>query len=234
MTSASKIETELATQIANAQTASAYLLQRSASPEHLSAQAARLAEPLSQAAASPTASSTASQSRSVLVFRLGREWFALPASRCQQVLIPVSAHTLPHRTNATLLGVVNVQGQMLLKVSLRAILDYQSGVSQAVSSQAVSSQPVSSQPGVSQPGPKVYSRMVVIERTVADEPETWVFDVDELEGIQTVLDHRLEAVAAGVTASNSACTHRVFVWAEQRVSLLDDDQLFEALRQRAL
>ncbi|MEL7142728.1 MAG: chemotaxis protein CheW [Cyanobacteria bacterium J06643_4] len=224
MTSASKIETELATQIANAQTASAYLLQRSASPEHLSAQAARLAEPLSQAAASPTASSTASQSRSVLVFRLGREWFALPASRCQQVLIPVSAHTLPHRTNATLLGVVNVQGQMLLKVSLRAILDYQ----------PVSSQPVSSQAGVSQPGPKVYSRMVVIERTVADEPETWVFDVDELEGIQTVLDHRLEAVAAGVTASNSACTHRVFVWAEQRVSLLDDDQLFEALRQRAL
>lgn len=228
MTSASKIETELATQIANAQTASAYLLQRSASPEHLSAQAARLAEPLSHAA-SPTASSTASQSRSVLVFRLGREWFALPASRCQQVLIPVSAHTLPHRTNATLLGVVNVQGQMLLKVSLRAILDYQPGVSQPGVSQAVSSQAVSSQPG-----PKVYSRMVVIERTVADEPETWVFDVDELEGIQTVLDHRLEAVAAGVTASNSACTHRVFVWAEQRVSLLDDDQLFEALRQRAL
>lgn len=227
MTSASGIETELAvaaattasvqedvaanTQSANTQTASVYLLQRSVSLEHLTAQAARLAQPLSQ--------TTASESRSVLVFRLGREWFALPASCCQQVLIPVPAHTLPHRANATLLGVVNVEGQMLLKVSLREILDYQLGTAQL---------------GSGQSGPKVYPRMVVIERTAADEPETWVFDVDELEGIQTVLEDRLEAVAAGVTAANSACTHRVFVWAEQRVSLLDDNRLFEALRQRAL
>lgn len=191
---------------ATAQTASAYLLHRSVSPEHLNVQAARLAEPLSQ--------TTGAKSRSVLVFRLGREWFALPASCCQQVLIPVSAHILPHRTNATLLGVVNVQGQMLLKVSLREILDYQ--------------------PNPNPPNLKAYPRMVVIEKTVANEPETWVLDVDELEGLQTVLEHRLETVAAGVTAANGICTHRVFVWAERRVSLLDDNRLFDALRQRAL
>ncbi|MEL6468966.1 MAG: chemotaxis protein CheW [Cyanobacteria bacterium J06623_4] len=201
-------------------TASACLLQRPMSAEYLAEQTDKLATSLPQTSAGATLSA--------MIFRLGQEWFALPAGLCMQVLPPVPAHTLPHRSNSTLLGVVNVRGQMLLKVSLMDILglsdnaaaSYASGSSKNLTARAKG---------------KIYPRMMVVKKSHGQgESDVWVFEVDELDGIHAIWYDQIEAAAAGITTDAIACTSQVFVWQGHRVNFLDDERLFEALRQRAL
>jgi chemotaxis-related protein WspD len=173
-----------------------------------------------------------SQMFSVLIFRLAQEWLALPAGLCQQILAPISFHTLPHRSNDTLLGIVNVRGQLLLKVSLLNIL----GLNQASSKLEKSHLPEGHLPeGSSLESTQVYPRMVVVTKAAeTGEVDTWVFDVDELHGIHSIAFGQLEAAAAGVSCAVESCTRYVFSWHGQPVNFLNDVRLFEALRQQAL
>ncbi len=48
-----------------------------------------------------------------VLFRLGGEWFVLPASFCRSVCAAKSHHNLPGRTNRVFRGLVNVDGELL-------------------------------------------------------------------------------------------------------------------------
>ena len=56
------------------------------------------------------------------IFRLGREWLALPTHVCQEMAEMRPIHTLPHRSGPVLLGLVNIRGSIRLCVSLRELL----------------------------------------------------------------------------------------------------------------
>lgn len=73
---------------------------------------------------------------SVAIFRLGQEWLALPATVFNQVLEPAPVHSLPHRSDRILRGIVNVRGQILLCVSLHDLLGIAAAPNAAVSSKA--------------------------------------------------------------------------------------------------
>lgn len=195
-------------------TAGAKLLHRPIPQSYLAEQTQQFATPVQRA--------DESELVAAVIFRLGQEWLAISAGLCQQILAPVTAHTLPYRSNQTLLGVVNVQGQLMLKVSLLESLGLMGQSPERIDGGAFA-------------GMKIYPRMVVIGHTVGQKvgsaTDSWVFDVDELSGVHSVARSHLEAVAA---SSSQTCTRAVFEWHGQRVSFLDDDRLFEALRQRAL
>lgn len=70
-------------------------------------------------AAPPAAATHATAS--VLVFRLGREWLALPTRVIEQVTEPSVVHSLPHR-RLPVRGVVTVRGELVVCVSLEALL----------------------------------------------------------------------------------------------------------------
>ena len=62
------------------------------------------------------------RTRSAMLVRVGAEWFALPMLALDQVIERRAIHSLPHRRNAALLGLVNVRGQLLICVSLAQLL----------------------------------------------------------------------------------------------------------------
>ncbi len=62
------------------------------------------------------------RTRSAMLVRVGSEWFALPMLALDQVIEWRAIHSLPHRRNAALLGLVNVRGQLLICVSLARLL----------------------------------------------------------------------------------------------------------------
>lgn len=158
---------------------------------------------------------------SVLIFRLGIEWLALPAKICQQVLPSQVERRLPHRSNATLLGIVNVRGQLLLKVSLLPALRIANLKEKAALTAGATAN-------------KSHRRMVVVSvGQEAGTADTWAFDADEVYGIQSVSLSDLQPVAAGSAAAN-ACTRSLFDWQKRRVSFLDDVKLFELVKSEAL
>jgi chemotaxis-related protein WspD len=72
----------------------------------------RLAQPLE---------SEAGDRLSVLLFRLGEEWFALPVDVLVEVTAPRPVHRVPHR-GGLLAGIVNIRGELHLQVHLHALL----------------------------------------------------------------------------------------------------------------
>jgi len=140
-----------------------------------------------------------------VVFRLGEECLALPAADFAEVVEVPPIHSLPHRLSRTLLGLVNVRGELELCVSLAEML----GIELAADA-----------------GRPARPRLAVIER----DGEAWVFPVDEVIGVLRVDRRELVPPPATVTRDDSALTAALFQLGGERVALLDGDLLFARLR----
>ena len=57
-----------------------------------------------------------------VIFRIGREWLALPAGLVEEIVERRMVHSLPQRSSPILLGLVNIRGKLQLCVSIAALL----------------------------------------------------------------------------------------------------------------
>lgn len=150
---------------------------------------------------------------SVVIFRLKGEWLALPTELFKEVTEMGRVHTLPHRSNQVLLGVVNIRGEIQLCVSLEGLL----GINL----------PADAKQNINQ---RVQKRMVVVER----DTHLWVFPVDEFEGVHQVHQAQLRNVPATVSQVKDTFTKAIISWQDKGVSYLDEELLFYSLNRRAL
>lgn len=177
---------------------------RGAPPGYLDSWRVILEEPAAEA---ETATS------SVLVFRLDREWLALPTTALVEVTPARRVHSVPHRHGTPLSGLVNIRGQLELCVSLHAVLGL--GVAPAANAEPTSAAGT--------------PRLIVVERTTGPTPERWVFGVDDVAGVHRVGPADLRPVPSTVGQAAVRCSSALFEWQERTVALLDDLRLFEIL-----
>ena len=59
---------------------------------------------------------------SAIVFRLRSEWFALPTKLIDEIAESRPIHPVPHQRNASILGLVNVRGELVICVSLARMM----------------------------------------------------------------------------------------------------------------
>jgi chemotaxis-related protein WspD len=62
------------------------------------------------------------RNKSVLVFRVSKEWFALPSGCLQEIAEKRSIHRIPRNKNTDIGGVVNIGGEVRICYSLASIL----------------------------------------------------------------------------------------------------------------
>jgi chemotaxis-related protein WspD len=91
----------------------ATLLDRAALDEPLGDQASYRPE-------GPAAGS--SKDKSVVIFRLGPEWLAIPLEALDEVVELRAIHSVPHRPNPILLGIANNRGELVVCVSLSQLM----------------------------------------------------------------------------------------------------------------
>lgn len=169
--------------------------------------------------ASHTSSSTLTTTATltVVIFRLQQEWLALPASILRETTQKSVIHTIPHRSNSILRGLINIRGELLLCVSLNHLLNLET---------LETTQPTLS--------PLAHSRMVVVEKT----GDTWVFAVDELYGIHRLQPQELQETSKNTQQSIPKYTNAIFLWQPSSsqtvhtVSYLDDELLFTTLARK--
>lgn len=149
---------------------------------------------------------------SVVIFRVGAEWLALPTSVFEEVVNPGPIHPLPHRRSGMVLGLANVRGELLVCVSLGQMLGLE---------QAAGWEPEKHR--------TVYPRLLVIRR----EGSRAVVRVDDVHGTHRFHPRELRAVPATVAKAAATYTTAMLSWGERSVGLLDDQLLFSAL-QRSL
>ena len=139
---------------------------------------------------------------SVLIFRLGEEWLAFRTQAVAEVTIPRPVHRVPHRSNQVFVGLVNLQGQVQLCVSLHGLL----GVAAAGSP----------------------TRLVVLRDR--DRAETWAFTADEVLGVHRVPRSQWRGVPLTLVNPAVGFSEAVLSWSGRSIGLLDEQRVFTALR----
>jgi chemotaxis-related protein WspD len=147
------------------------------------------------------------KTESAFVFRLGAEWFGLPAAVLEEVCAMRPIHSLPHRRNQTVLGLVNVRGELLVCVSLASLLG------------AAPAEPEA--PGLRR---LINERLVVVN----GEGGRLVFPVSEIYGIQHFQSDQLREPPATIAKSRAAYTRAIVDLDGKSLGLLDAGLLFYA------
>jgi chemotaxis-related protein WspD len=149
---------------------------------------------------------------SAVIFRLGREWLALPVHLFKEVTPVRVIHRLPHRTSGILLGIVNMRGEIRLCVSLKVILG------------------IDDEPEEPAEGSRIYKRMAVVEK----ERDQWVIPVDEIHGIHRYNRAELMKVPVTIAKATVKFTGGMLPWQGKSVGFLDDELLFYSMRRSAV
>jgi len=154
-----------------------------------------------------------SETVSALIFRIGAEWLALPASLFKEIAPARAIHRLPHRSNEVLLGLVNIRGEMRLCVSIGNFLGLEKEGEAEETARS-----------------RAQGRMMVAQL----EGEIWVCPADEVYGTHRFHSSELLRVPATVAKSTTSYTQGILSCDGKNVGYLDADLLFYALKRRVL
>jgi chemotaxis-related protein WspD len=144
---------------------------------------------------------------SVLIFRIGAEWLALPTMVLNEIVSPRAIHSIPHRRNGVVLGLTNIRGELLACFSLRQVL----GLEQAAD--------------LEREQYRVSERLLVLQR----DGNRAVCPVDEIYGIARFHHRDLMPAPATIAKAAASYTRSVLSWREKAVGLLDDQLLFHTV-----
>lgn len=142
-------------------------------------------------------------SLSMVLFRIGARWFAIPTTAVKEVSALSHVHQIPHRTNEVMLGLVQVRGEIHLCVAVDRMLGLD----------AVT--------GLPHKSGGTFRRMIVVE--INDH--RWVWAADEVFGV-----HRLSPESILPSRDQQELPiSGVFSWGEQEVVCLDEQGVGAAL-----
>lgn len=140
--------------------------------------------------------------QSVLIFRLGQNWLAVPSALLLEVTTPIAVHRLPYPRSRALRGLCNVRGTLVPCLALDVVL------------------------GLSlENTPQDRPHMLILDAPGG----ALVAEVQAVEGIYALPQSQLQKTshASGVAASQLASA--VTQWQERSVTVLDADRLAQTL-----
>src|ERR1044072_1328407 len=137
---------------------------------------------------------------SVVIIRVGSEWFALSTLLLDEIVGMRTIHSLPHRRNPALLGLANVRGELVVCVSIARLL-------------------------IGESAPLPDGRLVVVRQTSG----RLAFPVDEVQHAHRYRPEELKPVPASVARPASAFTKGLLAWQGKIVAYLDERLVLEAL-----
>lgn len=145
---------------------------------------------------------------SLVVFRLQNEWLALSTGVLREGSSLRSVHSVPSRTSPHFRGLVNVNGELVLCVSLESVLSVPQAEAKSESTR------------------RIYPRMLVIEK----DKECFAFPVQEILGVLRVPKDVIGEPPDTLERSPDAITRAVARIDGRTVGLLDEDKLFRSLK----
>ena len=145
---------------------------------------------------------------SIIIFRLGSEYFSLPANVFETVTESRPVHRLPHVNNPYVKGVVNISGKVCLCHSLLAVLAVDACGDEC--------------------GEKewhAYKRLIVVNLGEG----RYVFPVDEVKGMARYRPAQLISAPATINDEIQPLIRGIFQDENERVAILNTDELHRML-----
>lgn len=152
--------------------------------------------------------SAVTDSRTVIVFRIGNEWVSIPTRLCKEISRMMKIHRLPHNKSQILKGVVNNGGEIRICFSLGSLL----GITRA---EQVFGEEFNT----------VYARMIVMDV----EGRNYVFPVSEIKGLLQYRESDRVPLPDTVLASSASYMSGVIKWDGKTIGCLDETLLTSQL-----
>lgn len=149
-------------------------------------------------------------SASTFIFRLGAEWLGLATNMIDEVIERRTIHSLPHRREGVVRGLVNVGGRLTVCVALEALMQLETAGGDRGKSSLVG------------------RRLVV----VASDGQRLAFEADEVHGSHRYDPSVVKKVPSTVAHSISTFATGVLGWGDHRVGLLDGELILHAINRR--
>jgi chemotaxis-related protein WspD len=143
---------------------------------------------------------TRQQNTSCLVFRIGREWLALPTRMFVAVAPSAKPHRLPHRASRGLAGIVNVSGTLYPCMSLAALLGIDESEGQAATHR------------------HTFARLLLTKW----EEQSYALPVADLHGMLRYASSEVQAPAATINKGLSRFLTGVITHDDMRIGMLDE------------
>ncbi len=144
--------------------------------------------------------------QAVIAFRCGAEWFALPVVAFREIAPVKPIHSIPHRRNRVVEGVVNHHGELLLCIRLGVLL----GVGEA---------------GPQPEAARSWERLAIVGR----ERQRVAFRVDEVRAGLEYAPSELRPVPLTVALASAPCTLGLWLWEGRSVGMLYEPHFLEAI-----
>jgi len=151
---------------------------------------------------------------SAVIFRVNTEWLALATTAFQGVADIGVIHSLPRRGNNIVLGITNVQGELLVCVSLAGLLGIAPGDLAEASRDATASRRA-----------RTNGRLMIVKGAGG----MIAIPVHQVQGIHRYLPAHLGEVPATLTHANSRYTVGMLSWQGHAVARLDDELVFHSI-----
>jgi chemotaxis-related protein WspD len=148
------------------------------------------------------------KTEAMVVFRVGNEWLGFETRVCSEIAEISSIHSLPHRHDNIVLGLVNVRGELLVCVSLVAAL----GITPKALAVRADSR-------------KIYSRLIVLRAS----ENVFVTPVDEVFGVVHFHASDLRDTPSTVAQAAATYTRAVLPWQNSLVGYIDHELLIFTL-----
>jgi chemotaxis-related protein WspD len=145
--------------------------------------------------------------QSLVVFRLGHEWLALPARSFSGITGMHTIRKVPHRSKDILEGLVNMQGQLSLCIDLAKFMDV-----------------------ARLPAPSAQSKQKMI--SIGEGQEKWVFVVDEILGLFPCDLGDFSHPPVNIEKSSTNYLKGLINIGDKCVSVLDEELLLYGLERR--
>jgi len=148
---------------------------------------------------------------SVIVMRIKNEWLVLKTVYLQEITSVKAVHPVPFRTNNVFKGIVNINGELLLRVSLADLLEY------------------NNEDDTMKGNSTIYMRMIVLNK----DGERYVFPVDEVLGIYRISLSGLKEPPVTLSKAPLTMIAGIFDIDDKKVGLLDEEKFIHAFERRS-
>ncbi len=154
----------------------------------------------------------ATGTKSVTIFRLGKEWMALPTTSIQEVTDVCSVHSIPHQTTTVLRGLVNLRGQLKICISLGQLMKIEKA--ERYSGKETKE--------------RIYERMIAVKHNDSQ----YVFLVSEVSGTFHYNEYDLKPAPATLSQATGTYTQGILSWNDKSVACLDAELLFYSMEKK--
>jgi chemotaxis-related protein WspD len=150
---------------------------------------------------------------SLVIFRIADEWLGINTNIFQEAVVQRFIHFVPARTNDYFHGIINVNGELLMCISLAKLINLPFVSSESENSKS-----------------KKFKNLLVI----FDKYTRFAFPVDEFFGVASVSKDNMTEPPLTVSKADLRITDSIINLKNRRVAIINDKKLFSMIEKKVV